>query len=129
MLVPPPVQQEIATQVPPLVAYVPAQVGTGWKYLAWASPHDQVMIVFGKAGQQVTFIASRYPGACTIDVRKSFTIAGVTVYYTRTAAERRAWRCVNGVRLIAATSVPSDRFADASLARIAASAYRVQRNP
>jgi hypothetical protein len=129
MLVPPPVQQEIATQVPPLVAYVPAQVGTGWKYLAWVSPHGEVQIVFAKGGQQVIFIASRYRGDCSIGMRKSFAIAGVTVYYTRTAAERRAWRCVNGVRLMAATSVPSDRFADVSLARTAASAYRVQRIP
>jgi hypothetical protein len=124
MLVPPPVQHEIAAKAP-LVAYVPARLAPGWKYVAWQAPQGDLQIVFAKGGRQIVFLAQRYRGDCTIGMRKSFQMAGVKVYYTSTAAEQRAWRCVNGMRLIAATSLPPDRFADVGLGRLAASAHRI----
>jgi hypothetical protein len=129
MLVPAPVQQEVATQAAPLVAYVPARAAPGWKYQVWASPHGEVLMVFAKGSRQILFVAARYGGDCAFGMKRSFVIGGGTVYYTRTAGERRAWRCVNGVRLMVATSVPSDVVPDVGLARMAASAYHVQRNP
>jgi hypothetical protein len=120
MLVPPPVQHEIATQAPH-VAYVPSRLAPGWRYETWVSPHGEVEIVFGKAAQQIIFIAAPFSGDCAFSAKRTLRIGGLTVYWNHTAAEQRAWRCVKGVRLLAATSLPTD----VGLGRLVASAHRV----
>jgi len=120
MLVPPPVQHQIATQAP-RVAYVPTRAAPGWSYMTWASPHGEVMILFSKAGKTTVFMATPFGAPCSYSAMKTFRIGGTTVYWDHTAAEQRAWRCVKGVRLIAATSLQTD----VGLTRLVASARRV----
>jgi hypothetical protein len=126
MLVPVPVQHAIV-QKAPLVAYVPARVAVGWRYRRWTYQGGAVRIWFAnKAGREITFVAAPFRGNCRAGMEKSFQMAGVKVYWGRTMNEQEAWRCVNGVKLVAATSLPPDRFADVGLARLAASGHRVR---
>ena len=80
-----------------------------------------------KVGREVVFIASRFKGNCRSGMEKSFQMAGVKVYWGHTSNEQEAWRCVDGRRLGAATSLPPDRFADVGLARLVASGHRLRR--
>jgi hypothetical protein len=125
MLVPVPVQHEIA-QKAPLVAYAPARLAVGWHYARWT--HRGALRIFfrNKAGREIVFVAAPYKGNCRAGMEKSFQMAGVKVYWGHTANEQEAWRCVNGMKLVAATSLPPDRFADVGLARMAASGHRIR---
>ncbi len=125
MLVPVSVQHEIA-QKAPLVAYAPARLAVGWHYARWT--HQGALRIFfrNKAGREIVFVAAPYKGNCRAGMEKSFQMAGVKVYWGHTANEQEAWRCVNGMKLVAATSLPPDRFADVGLARMAASGHRIR---
>ena len=125
MLVPVPVQHQIA-QKAPLLAYAPARLAPGWTYRSWT--HTGALRIFfrNKAGKEITFIAAPYRGDCRKGMEKSFQMAGVKVYWSHTVNEQQAWRCVNGMRLVAATSLPPDRFADVGLGRMAASGHRIR---
>lgn len=125
MLVPVPVQHEIA-QTAPLVAYAPARLAVGWHYARWT--HEGALRIFfrNKAGREIVFVAAPYKGNCRAGMEKSFQMAGVKVYWGHTANEQEAWRCVNGMKLVAATSLAPDRFADVGLARMAASGHRIR---
>ena len=125
MLVPVPVQHEIA-QKAPLVAYVPARLAPGWKFDRWYTTGQTLAIVFTKAGKQINFVARPFKGDCARGKLKSFQMAGVKVYWGQTANEQAAWRCVNGMKLVATTSLPPDRFADVGLGRMAASGHRIR---
>jgi hypothetical protein len=59
-------------------------------------------------------------------MEKSFQLDGVKVWWAQAAGGQQAWRCVNGVKLVAATSLRPDRFADVGLGRIAASGHRIR---
>jgi hypothetical protein len=125
MLVPAPVQHEIATQAP-LVAYVPSRLAPGWSYSAWSSAGRRLTIVFtNRAGKEIDFLVSRYNGDCAFGKQKFFQMAGVKTYWNHTAAQQQAWRCVNGMKLTAATSLAPDKFADVGLARLVASGHRI----
>ena len=125
MLVPVPVQHEIAEKAP-LVAYAPARLAVGWHYARWT--HEGALRIFfrNKAGREIVFVAAPYKGNCRAGMEKSFQMAGVKVYWGHTANEQEAWRCVNGMKLVAATSLAPDRFADVGLARMAASGHRIR---
>ena len=125
MLVPVPVQHEIA-QKAPLVAYAPARLAVGWHYARWT--HEEALRIFFRntAGREIVFVAAPYKGNCRAGMEKSFQMAGVKVYWGHTANEQEAWRCVNGMKLVAATSLAPDRFADVGLARMAASGHRIR---
>jgi hypothetical protein len=125
VLVPVPVQHEIA-QTAPLVAYAPARLAVGWHYARWT--HEGALRIFfrNKAGREIVFVAAPYKGNCRAGMEKSFQMAGVKVYWGHTANEQEAWRCVNGMKLVAATSLAPDRFADVGLARMAASGHRIR---
>jgi len=125
MLVPVPVQHEIA-QKAPLVAYAPARLAVGWHYARWTHQGGLRIFFRNKAGREIVFVAARYKGDCRAGMEKSFQMAGVKVYWGHTANEQEAWRCVNGMKLVAATSLPPDRFADVGLARMAASGHRIR---
>ena len=128
MLVPPPVQQEIAQQTPALIAYAPARLAPGWRYRTWATTGRVLMIFFrNPAGQEIQFLVSAYKGSCPFDSDKSFQMAGVKTYWNSNAAAQQAWRCVNGVKMTAATSLPPNRFANVGLARLVASAAHLRR--
>ena len=120
-----PVQHEIA-QKAPLVAYAPARLAFGWHYARWT--HEGALRIFfrNKAGREIVFVAAPYTGSCRAGMEKSFQMAGVKVYWGHTANEQEAWRCVNGMKLVAATSLPPDRFADVGLGRMAASGHRIR---
>jgi hypothetical protein len=128
MLVPADIQHQIVEQVPPAVAYVPSRLAPGWHYAAWTTTGTALMIFFRNgAGKEIQFLVKRNnAGGCGYGV-KSFQMAGVKTYYNKTAAQQEAWRCVNGVKVSAATSLPPNRFADVGLARLVASGHRLRR--
>jgi hypothetical protein len=126
MLVPLPVQHQIA-QKAPLVAYVPARLGVGWHYERWTHQGALLRIYFSnKAGREIVFVASPFKGNCRAGMTKSFQLDGNKVYWSQTATEQQAWRCVNGMKLVAATSLPPNRFADVGLGIMAASGHRIR---
>jgi hypothetical protein len=127
MLVPLPVQHQIA-QKAPLVAYVPARLGIGWRYSKWSmGEFGALNIVFtNKAGREIVFVAARFKGNCRAGMTKSFQLDGNKVYWSQTATEQQAWRCVNGMKLVATTSLPPNRFADVGLGIMAASGHRIR---
>jgi hypothetical protein len=118
-------QHQIAARAPGL-AYVPARLAIGWHYRRWAHHPDELQIFFAdKAGHEITFVAVPLIGKCRTGMEKSFQLAGVKAYWSHTANEQQAWRCVNGVRLVAASSLRPDQFADVGLGGIAASGHRI----
>jgi hypothetical protein len=125
VLVPLPVQHQIA-QKAPLVAYVPARLGVGWHYERWT--HQVALRIFfsNKAGKEIVFVASPFNGNCRAGMTKSFQLDGNKVYWSQTATEQQAWRCVNGMKLVATTSLPPNRFADVGLGIMAASGHRIR---
>ena len=127
MLVPPPVQQEIAQQAPALIAYAPSRLAPGWRYSTWSTTGKTLVIFFeNRAGGEIQFLVSRFTGDCSFAAAKSFQMAGVKTYWSTKTAQQ-AWRCVNGVKITAATSLPPNRFADVGLARVVASATHLRR--
>ena len=118
-------QHRIAARVPRL-AYVPARLAIGWRYKRWT--HEGPLRIFfaDKAGREIVFIAAPFKGSCRAGMEKSFQLAGVKVWWGHTSNEQEAWRCVNGMKLVAATSLLPNRFADVGLGRIAASGHRIR---
>ena len=118
-------QHQIA-KLSPGLAYVPARLAIGWHYRRWTHQGGVLRIFFAnKAGRAITFVAMPFTGNCRTGMEKSFQLAGVKAYWSHTANEQQAWRCVNGVRLVAASSLRPDQFADVGLGRIAASGHRI----
>jgi hypothetical protein len=126
MLVPAPVQDQIAAKAP-LVAYAPSRLAPGWRYVRWTQQGPLRIWFENRAGQEIVFVAARFSGNCRAGMEKTFQMAGVKVYWGHTSAEQEAWRCVNGMKLAAATSLPPDRFADVGLGRLVASGHRLRR--
>ena len=125
MLVPLPVQHQIA-QKAPLVASVPARLGIGWHYERWTHQGALRIYFSNKAGREIVFVASPFKGNCRAGMTKSFQLDGNKVYWSQTATEQQAWRCVNGMKLVATTSLPPNRFADVGLGIMAASGHRIR---
>jgi hypothetical protein len=114
----------------PAVAYVPTRMGFGFVFHGWEIEQGALHVWFrNKAGRQITFVALRKAGDCTVGREKTFQLAGNKVYWSHTATAQQAWRCVAGptgqVRLVAVTGLPPTQFADAGLGRVVASAHRV----
>jgi hypothetical protein len=125
MVVPVPVQQQIA-QKAPLVAYVPARLAIGWRYKRWTHAGALRITFSNKAGREIVFVAAPFKGNCRAGMDKSFQLAGNKVYWAQAAGVQQAWRCVSGMKLVASTSLPPNRFADVGLGRIAASGHRIR---
>ena len=125
MLVPLPVQHQIA-QKAPLVAYAPARLGDGWHYERWTHQGALRIYFSNKAGKEIVFVASPFKGNCRAGMTKSFQLDGNKVYWSQTSTEQQAWRCVNGMKLVATTSLPPNRFADVGLGIMAASGHRIR---
>jgi hypothetical protein len=125
VLVPVPVQHQIA-QKAALIAYAPARLALGWHYERWTHQGPLRIFFANKAGQEVVFVASPFKGNCRAEMTKSFQLAGNKVYWSQTATGQQAWRCVNGKKLAATTSLPPNRFADVGLGRMAASGHRIR---
>jgi hypothetical protein len=131
LAVPPPVvpvsvQQAIVRRAPAL-AYVPARVGFGYRYRHWSFAGSAVRIWFAnRAGKEIVFVAARRAGPCANGSEKTFQMAGNKVYWGHRAEEQEAWRCLNGVQLVAATPQPPTAFADVGLGRVVASAHRIR---
>ena len=133
---PPPVpvhvQQLIALHAPEL-AYVPARIPTGYRYLKWNWSQEEgaVRIWFhNKAGKQVVFVSAWLYGGCQSGKEKTFQLAGNKVYWGEQVVGQQAWRCVRGgpgvvIQLTAETSQSPTKFADVGLGRVAASAHLV----
>jgi hypothetical protein len=126
VIVPVPVQHAIVRRAPQL-AYVPARIATGYRYRAWRFASGRVLIRFtNRADREIVFVAERQHGACDAGREKTFQMAGNKVYWSQNAAEQQSWRCVNGVKLTAATPQPPSQFAAVGLGRTAASGRRVR---
>jgi hypothetical protein len=126
-VVPPFTQRQIARRAP-AVAYVPARLALGWGYRNWKAKGGVLRIWFAsrtEPGKVIVFSAARFRGSCRAGMEKSFQLAGVKVWYSHSASRQQAWRCVNGVKLVAGTTMPPTRFADVGLGRIAASGHRI----
>jgi hypothetical protein len=107
---------------------VPGRLAVGWRYVHWTHTQDLLRIYFNdNAQREITFIAAPFPfkGKCSNLSEKTFQLAGVKVWWSHTAYEQQAWRCVNGIKLIAVTSLAPNHFADVGLGRIVASARHV----
>jgi hypothetical protein len=126
VLVPAPVQQEIVQQAPAL-AYAPSRLAPGWSYGHWGAANGTLVIAFTKAGKEIDFLVRAGKGNCAQGSEKTFQMAGVKVYWQHTAAEQRAWRCVNGKTLLGITSLPPNRFAPEGIGRMVASGHRLSR--
>ena len=111
----------------PALAYVPTRVGFGFRYYKWATTTRPALRIWfrDKAAREITFVATFQKGACATGKEKSFQLDGNKVYWSHTANEQQAWRCLvrNGrtVRLTVATPIPPTTFADVGIGRIAAS--------
>jgi hypothetical protein len=115
-------------------AYVPARVPLGFRYYRWSftTQPPALRISFrNKAGWEIVFSAS--PGAaCTgAGKEKSFQLDGNKVYWSHTATEQQAWRCVVGrnhklIRLTATTTVPPTKFGDTGLGQVAAAGHYIR---
>jgi hypothetical protein len=109
------------------LAYVPTRVGFGFRYYKWATTTRPALQIWfrDKAAREITFVATFQHGACATGRQKTFQLDGNKVYWSKTADEQQAWRCVarNGrtIRLTVATPIPPTKFADVGLGRIAAS--------
>lgn len=133
-LVPVNVQHAIAARTA-LYAYVPTRVAASYHYAHWTftpASRPALRIWFrNRAGREWTFVASPRTGPCDRGKEKTFQLAGNKVYWSHTANEQQAWRCVTGasgkpVQLTAATAMPPTRFADVGLGTIVASARRIR---
>ena len=126
--------QQAIRQRTALYAYVPARVPIGFRYYRWSfTPKPPALrIVFrNKAGWEIGFSAS--PGAACSGAgkEKSFQLDGNKVYWSHTATQQRAWRCVVGrnhkpIQLTASTTVPPTKFADSGLGRVAAAGHYIR---
>jgi hypothetical protein len=117
----------------PSLAYVPTRVGFGFRYYKWATTTRPALRIWFRdvAKREITFVATFQKGACAASREKTFQLDGNKVYWSHTANEQQAWRCVQGtkgrlVRLTVATPIPPTRFADVGIGRIAASGRHVQ---
>ena len=126
MLVPVPVQDQIAAKAP-LVAYAPSRLAPGWRFVRWTHAGPLRIWFADKAGREIVFAAARFSGNCRAGMEKSFQMAGVKVYWGQSSVEQQAWRCVDGMKLVGSTSLATDRFADVGLTRLVASGYRLRR--
>ena len=130
-VVPPVVRAQIKRQAPQL-AYAPTRMARGFHYTHWSKTPRTVQIAFGnKAGWQITFIAVPTSGACRAGMEKSYQLDGNKVYWSHTAAEQQAWRCVSRldgrrVRLVASSPQPRTLFAAVGLGQVVASAARIR---
>jgi hypothetical protein len=123
-------QQALEKKLPAL-AYVPTRVGFGFRYYKWATTTRPSLRIWfrDKAAREITFVATFQKGACATGKEKSFQLDGNKVYWSHTADEQQAWRCLvrNGrtIRLTVATPIPPTSFADVGIGRIVASGRRV----
>ena len=126
--------QQAIKQRTKLYAYVPARVPIGFRYYRWSfTPKPPALrVVFrNKAGRQIVFSASPGAGCSGAGKEKSFQLDGNKVYWSHTATEQQAWRCVVGrnhklIRLSATTTVPPTKFADSGLGQVAAAGHSLR---
>jgi hypothetical protein len=117
-----------------IYAYVPPRVPLGFRYYRWSfTPKPPALrIVFrNKAGWEIVFSAAAGAACTGAGKEKTFQLDGNKVYWSHTAAEQQAWRCVVGrnhklIRLAATTTVPPSKFADSGLGQVAAAGHYVR---
>jgi hypothetical protein len=129
-VVPRTVQVQIAHRAP-LLAYVPTREPLGFGFTGWQkTPATVELTLADKAGWEIRFVVTRSTGSCRTGMEKSYQLDGNKVYWSHTAAEQRAWRCLTDpqgrqVRLVASSPRPPSLFAGVALGRVAASGKRV----
>ena len=127
-LVPLAAQQRIAKRAPRL-AYIPARGALPYRYRNWRLQNGALRIWFAnrnEPGKLVVFEARAFHGVCRAGAEKSFQMAGVKTWYSYDGIRQQAWRCLQGRKLLAWTTIGLRKFADVGLARIAASGHRIR---
>jgi hypothetical protein len=115
-----------------LYAFVPTRIDSRMRYYRWAfqpGAKPALRIWFrhkDNPNWQITFVASPQTGPCATGKEKSFQLDGNKVYWSHTANEQQAWRCVGTVRLTVATPLPPTKFSDSGLGIVAASGHRIR---
>ncbi len=129
-VVPRRVQLQILGKAPGL-AYAPTRMALSFRYTNWQKTPANVEITFdNKAGWEIRFVVLRQVGVCRTGMEKSFQLDGNKVYWSHTAAEQQAWRCLSGahgrqVRLVGSSPQPPTLFADVGLGLVVASGKRI----
>lgn len=126
--------QQAIKQRTKLYAYVPARVPLGFRYYRWSftpKPAALRLVFRNKAGWEIAFVASPQAGCAGAGKERSFQLDGNKVYWSHTATEQQAWRCVVGrnhkpIRLTASTTVPPTKFADTGVGQVAAAGHYVR---
>jgi len=89
-------QQAIALRSPQL-AYAPASVPSGYRYLRWKwDENASIMRLWFRnaAGKEIVFSSTWQYGKCAASRRQTLRIAGATVYWTHGSRQQQSWRCV-----------------------------------
>jgi hypothetical protein len=99
-------------------------------YVGWSHRANVLRVDFkNKAGLRFEWRVLTMSGSCDAGKQQSFQLAGTKVWWAQSATEQYAWRCVfdqagKPLRLEAASTAPTSKFAPAGLGAVAASAKR-----
>jgi hypothetical protein len=109
--------------------YLPTRV-SGFTYTGWSHRGGVLRVEFrSKSGLRLEWRVLPMRGACDAGKQQSFQLGGNKVWWAETATEQRAWRCVfdqagKPLRLEAASSAPTTKFAAVGLGVVVAHARR-----
>src|SRR5437899_9473342 len=98
MLVPVPVQQQIAEKAP-LLAYAPSRLAPGWHYERWTHAGSLRIYFANRAGREIVFVAAPFKGDCRAGKEAFFQMAGVKTYWNHTATSDRKSTRLNSSHL------------------------------
>jgi hypothetical protein len=111
--------------------FLPTTMLSGFTYRSWTYKSGVLRVDFrNKAGWDLQWrVGPMSAHSCATGMQQSFQLNGNKVWWAQNAAGQFAWRCEFGLdgiplRLEAASSVPSTKFANIGLGVIAASAKR-----
>ncbi len=109
--------------------YLPTRT-LNFTYVGWSHKRGVLRVQFrNTAGVRFEWRVLPMTGSCDAGKQQSFQLAGNKVWWAQSATEQYAWRCVfdqagKPLRLEAASTAPTNKFAPAGLGTVAASAKR-----
>ncbi len=122
----PPFIQALVKQKAGAQAYVPTRAPFRYTYLSYSwNAVDKILVVRladrrypNRAAHTVTFSVHRFAGDCAAGNQKSYQVDGNKTYSDAGVA----WRCLRGVKLLAA----GPNLPDVALAQVVASAKQIR---
>lgn len=109
--------------------FLPTRVA-GFTYTGWSHTRGVLRVEFrSKSGLAFEWRVLPMTGSCDAGKQQSFQVGGNKVWWAKNASEQYAWRCVfdvagKPIRLEAASSAATTKFAPVGLGVIAAHAKR-----